>query len=274
MSTSHSPSPELEVPLRKSKKSKNQDGKSKSKKQVTSKEIIEEDSSSESELSYQPPAGSVLLKHDIDAGEFDWDSINDDENLELWVIRVPDALKPKYLQDVKIGTPASHSTSKLGTIEHKHTSYDIWSLGEDQEDSIGGAEVKGLSCLLPRKSKGGSLFQAPKSIARHIVVTTKAELPTPDPSSGSDAASPVYKNPPRYRYPPEVLKHRFMPMGSLVRTIGTPESMDIDQVEDMLDTKQDKVSPVANAQPEVAEVVKKKRKGDEERAKKSKKTKT
>lgn len=154
--------------------------------------------------------------------------------------------------------------------------------------------MKGLSCLLPRKSKGGSLFQgafnsastsadvvayfrfasAPKSIARHIVVTTKAELPTPDPSSGSDAASPVYKNPPRYRYPPEVLKHRFMPMGSLVRTIGTPESMDIDQVEDMLDTKQDKVSPVANAQPEVAEVVKKKRKGDEERAKKSKKTKT
>lgn len=63
---------------------------------MTSKEIIEEDSSSESELSYQPPAGSVLLKHDIDAGEFDWDSINDDENLELWVIRVPDAVSTHF----------------------------------------------------------------------------------------------------------------------------------------------------------------------------------
>ena len=42
---------------------------------------------------FTPPPGSTLLEEqDADAGEFDWDKINDDEDLELCLIRVPDSV--------------------------------------------------------------------------------------------------------------------------------------------------------------------------------------
>jgi hypothetical protein len=41
---------------------------------------------------YAPPAGAVLVTDDVDAGEFDWDTINDNDDLELWLIRVPDSV--------------------------------------------------------------------------------------------------------------------------------------------------------------------------------------
>ena len=41
---------------------------------------------------FAPPAGYNLLEEDNDAGEFDWDKINDDEDLELCLIRVPDSV--------------------------------------------------------------------------------------------------------------------------------------------------------------------------------------
>lgn len=41
---------------------------------------------------YKPPPGSVLLENTVDAGEFDWDAINNDEDVELWLIRVPDSV--------------------------------------------------------------------------------------------------------------------------------------------------------------------------------------
>jgi len=78
----------------------------------------------------------------------------------------------------------------------------------------------------------------------------------------------------------EVLKHRFMPLGSLANVGGSPESMDVDQVEEMLETTQGEQLPIKDAQgelsgeAEVEEVVKKKRKGDGAHKKKSKKTKT
>jgi hypothetical protein len=43
-------------------------------------------------MSPPPLAGSTLLEEDVDAGEFDWDKINDDEDLELCLIRVPDSV--------------------------------------------------------------------------------------------------------------------------------------------------------------------------------------
>jgi len=41
---------------------------------------------------FAPPPGSTLLEENVDAGGFDWDKINDDENLELCLIRVPDSV--------------------------------------------------------------------------------------------------------------------------------------------------------------------------------------
>lgn len=42
---------------------------------------------------YAPPPGAVLVeKEEVDGGEFDWDKINNDEDLELWLIRVPEGV--------------------------------------------------------------------------------------------------------------------------------------------------------------------------------------
>ena len=42
--------------------------------------------------SYQPPEGAVLLQYEVDSSDFDWDSIRDDDDLELWALRVPDSV--------------------------------------------------------------------------------------------------------------------------------------------------------------------------------------
>ena len=69
---------------------------------------------------------------------------------------------------------------------------------------------------------------APKLPTRHLVLSARPALPTPDPSSESSEGSSntEYKNPPRPTYPKEVLKHRFMPYGSITGT--AEEQMDVD----------------------------------------------
>lgn len=42
---------------------------------------------------YKPPAGVSLLENPEGGGEFDWDTIENDDDLELWLIRVPDSVR-------------------------------------------------------------------------------------------------------------------------------------------------------------------------------------
>ncbi|KAF8162749.1 hypothetical protein B0H34DRAFT_692810 [Crassisporium funariophilum] len=187
---------------------------------------------------YAPPPGAVLIEEEnMDAGEFDWDRINDDDDLELCLIRVPDSVKPKYLENIKVDFASSSRSKIVGTLKRKVVTFDIWSVGDDDSQPVGGEELKSLSCLLPRKSKKGGLYPAPKPFAHHILVAAQAVVPTPD-SSSSDAHTPgvtlQYKNPPRQSYPKEVLKHQFLPYGSLVNVTndGDVPMMDVDVVED------------------------------------------
>ncbi len=42
---------------------------------------------------YEPHEGAVLINtRDEDAGEFDWDAVNNDSDNELWLIRVPESV--------------------------------------------------------------------------------------------------------------------------------------------------------------------------------------
>lgn len=68
-------------------------------------------------------------------------------------------MKPKFLENVKIDVPSLSRSAKVGVLNRKHISYDIWSIGDDEEQPIGGEEIRGLSCLLPRKKKGGKLYK-------------------------------------------------------------------------------------------------------------------
>lgn len=50
-------------------------------------------------------------------------------------------------------------TARIGSIERKTASYDVWNLGEDVGgEVVGGEELKALSCLLPRSKKHGKLY--------------------------------------------------------------------------------------------------------------------
>ena len=66
-------------------------------------------------------------------------------------------IKPKHLKDLKLESSLPSKTDRVGLLERKHASYDVWSLGNDQPEHIGGEEIKALSCLLPRKRKDGKL---------------------------------------------------------------------------------------------------------------------
>ena len=173
-STGPSLSPEPVQPITQKKKSKD---KSKKKSKVT---ITEHGKDERTEWDYVPPEGTILLDHDVDSGEFDWDAVKDDENVELWLIRLPEGVrifmtanfkiiltdvsdhaqvKPKYLENVQIDLPSASQSKTVGVLDRKHMSYDIWSVGDDDRLPVGGEEVRGLSCLLPRKKKNGKLYK-------------------------------------------------------------------------------------------------------------------
>ncbi|EGO21940.1 hypothetical protein SERLADRAFT_441157 [Serpula lacrymans var. lacrymans S7.9] len=141
---------------------------------------------------YKPPEGSILLNNGDD-DDLDWDALNKDDNLELWLIRVPDTVKSKYLNGLKVDLPSSSK----------------W---EGENDLIGGEELRDISCLVPRSKKRGKLYAAPKPIARHIVVSAH-ESSVAQTQTGPHSAT-ISQNPPRHSYPKDVLKHCFMPYGS------------------------------------------------------------
>ncbi|KAJ7215305.1 hypothetical protein B0H12DRAFT_1154665 [Mycena haematopus] len=215
-SSSHSASPEPEPRLAKSKY------KAAVKAQKSTSPQKGRNEGVDPHWEYTPPNKSVRLEESADVGEFDWDALNGNPDLELWLVRIPEGVKPKYLETAQLGFPPgakrdSKKSAKLGTLQRKYVAYDIWSVGDDEPEEIpiAGEEIKGLSCLLPRKSKKGKLYAAPASIARTIVMAAQPVKPTPDLSGASSSSSrPVHTNLPRESYPLESLTHRFVPYGA------------------------------------------------------------
>ena len=41
---------------------------------------------------YKPPDGFKAMNMKVDEGPFDWDAIKDNDDLELWIVRVPDGV--------------------------------------------------------------------------------------------------------------------------------------------------------------------------------------
>lgn len=104
---------------------------------------------------------------------------------------------------------------------------------------------------------------APTPISRHLVLT--ASLPTSDPS-------PIpHQNPARYCHPPEILKHRFLPIGAVTKTPlhSDADVMEIDDVSISAIGTQESVTVDTNSKSK-----EKKRKVETDTPKKSKKQKT
>ena len=184
--------------------------------------------------------------------------------------------------------PSSAKTARIGSLARKHATYDVWSLGEDSHETVGAEEVKNLSCMVPRKKRDGRLFPGtfseripesldfsanlrytvPKITTRHIVLSAQPSSPDVSVPEGEnvDMSWSTGQNPPRPSYPKELLKHRFMPYGSLAPSKDHASSMDVDSQHD--------VPPLVSQQPEEEKAVKpKRRKSEGEATKKSKKAK-
>lgn len=64
---------------------------------------------------YEPPEGAVLLDHTVDVGAFEWDTIKDDEDTEIWLIRVPDSVRSNALH-------LYHLQDNHGPVDQSETS--------------------------------------------------------------------------------------------------------------------------------------------------------
>ncbi|OAX36015.1 hypothetical protein K503DRAFT_867883 [Rhizopogon vinicolor AM-OR11-026] len=211
---------------------------------------------------YKPPPGSELFDHSFQGETFDWDSIKKDDDLEIWLIRVPDSIKPKNLDGLEIDAPLPSRSGQVGSLSRKGTVYDIWSMGDEDTEFAGAEELRGLSCLLPRRKKAGKLYMAPKEIARHLVVSAQPSRATPPEDQPI-----LYQNPSRLSHPKELLKHHFVPYGARVKPSIIPDhsSMDVEgSAED--DTLGTKIggSPHKAKEPKAKESKSKKRKVESE----------
>ncbi|KAJ7593446.1 hypothetical protein C8J56DRAFT_753191, partial [Mycena floridula] len=167
---------------------------------------------------YKPPPGSVLVQ----PTEFDLE-----DGCELWLIRVPDDFKPRHLSSLKIQVPPSSSSStRVGTLERKNGSYDVWNVGDkdNSDQPVVGEELNGLSCLLPQD---GKLKLAP--IARRLVLSAQAVSATPDASA---PPATLLQNPPRFSHPKHLLKHCFQPIGALSAPHEESDDVEMQVVEE------------------------------------------
>ena len=140
---------------------------------------------------------SALLKNYLDAEEFDYDSLREHDDLELWIIRAPgnvcllsfltstiypfnlcDKVKAKHLEGLKFSIPSSN-TSHLGMMERKHAAYDIWSIRDtnsNQSTTTGGDEILSLGCLVPRKTNNVSKLFSGETF--FLILKYKVHRPT------------------------------------------------------------------------------------------------
>ena len=89
-SRASSSSPEPEIVSKKAKKAKD---KHKKVRIADATEAHGRNEGDDPNWDYKPPDGYALMKHKVEKGEFDWDAINNDDNLEVWVVRVPDGVR-------------------------------------------------------------------------------------------------------------------------------------------------------------------------------------
>ncbi|RXW21814.1 hypothetical protein EST38_g4029 [Candolleomyces aberdarensis] len=197
---------------------------------------------------FKPPPGRVELEAgEYEGGELDWDALNDNEDLEVWVIRAPAAIKAKYLDGLNLEGLESSKSLVVGNLKRKTMDFDVWSVGEEDADGVVGEEIRQLSCLVPRKKKG-KLYRVPRGIARRLVLSAgpaKPQAPSEESLPSKNSNTGKYQNPPRHSYPDELLTHSFAPYGSHTTVGAKPQPEDVD----MDEPEEEELEPPPPAQP-------------------------
>ncbi|KAI5477820.1 hypothetical protein MNV49_005904 [Pseudohyphozyma bogoriensis] len=169
---------------------------------------------------YEVPAGYATVKSQNEKSVVDWEEIKSNPNLELWAIRIPDGVKPKHLSGLTIKLPSKltpeNSTLPVGSLASKAGDFDIFVAAEpvksgkrkrddgerDEKPDVtigvkGGEEMRALVPMLPKKSAGGKLFQAPRPLTHNLIMTRTvptsvlSHLPSQSSSLIATQPSPV-----------------------------------------------------------------------------------
>ncbi|GAA5977987.1 hypothetical protein JCM10908_004187 [Rhodotorula pacifica] len=147
-------------------------------------------------VKYTPPEGFKQVKASTVASGIDWDEIKDDGDLELWTVRVPAGVKAKHLDGITLTLPEgdlADPVQPVGTFTSKKAEYNVYLASAqsssdaaangkrrrddaDEEEAAGSGqgpagELQTLVPLLPRKSQGNKLFQAPRPVTRTLTIT-------------------------------------------------------------------------------------------------------
>lgn len=69
---------------------------------------------------FQPPPGVKPISTNEDNGEFDWDAVKEDEDVEVWVMRVPENVRPAFhLSHIRFDSDLFDSLNRLNQSTSK-----------------------------------------------------------------------------------------------------------------------------------------------------------
>ena len=136
------------------------------------------------------------------------------------------------------------------------------------EKGEGRATLRRYAAVFKFRSISDFVYSAPEITTRHLVLSARPDIPSTVMEDGEDVdmSWTTEQNPPRPAYPEEVLKHRFMPYGSLAPPRDGVVSVDMDSVPEIV---QNQISATHTEKPAKG----KKRKTEDGEKKKSKKAK-
>ncbi|CAO3698804.1 hypothetical protein G6F70_004127 [Rhizopus microsporus] len=153
---------------------------------------------------------------------FDKEILQDDDK-ELWLIRIPDNISEKDLEQLKLKVPTATTTSKLAKLEKDNSKYALYKVPTDNFSSSGsssssnsidddkaqndvgisGQEMLSFDCLVPSREDN-----VDKPFEHCLILDEIVDIPDSTALAESIRDSPIYK-----REQPEGLKLRFLPTG-------------------------------------------------------------
>ncbi|VDB88293.1 unnamed protein product [Peniophora sp. CBMAI 1063] len=184
------------------------------------------------EMDHEPRPGYVRvapvsdpedeLKVELADGSFDWDDINDNPEIELFLIRMPRTIHRDWIPKLRIKDLAQTSPTEnyeaFRSTKYVYTA-SVADLSRPKEDLVRDPNVQGLEMLdmevlLPRRSEGGKLYMAPRGVQRTLTLKANPRFDRPStlPESDTDTESQLDDEP--RRYPDEMFRSRFLPIGS------------------------------------------------------------
>ncbi|KAI9269201.1 DNA-directed RNA polymerase I, subunit RPA34.5 [Phascolomyces articulosus] len=176
-------------------------------------------------ISQTAPTGYTEFKQ-TSKTSFNTEKIHDNNDNELWLIRVPDNVSLDKLKGLEIKLPSSKKQSRkpLAKLNDKNNEYALYRVpqandekGDEQDDEdvgVSGQEMAGFTCLLP---EDGYLAYAPKEFSQYLILDEQVNVP-----DSLEIAKEISSRPPAKRDQPENLQMRFKPYG--FDTVGVSSS--------------------------------------------------